>query len=97
MTRTEQKLHAGAELNWRGSGDHLVEVYRAFVGSELSLWAAATIAVLLREPDGRSRMLDELGRKVPRSTRSGPKKDREVACDRALHALRTKHADDVLP
>lgn len=96
LSRTEQKLYDGAHIHWRGSENHLVDVYRAFTGRE-SLWAAATIVVLLREPAQRAAILDELGRKLPRSTRSGPKKDREVACDRALQALLTKHADDVLP
>lgn len=90
MTRTEKKLHVGAEQWWPGSGDDLVLVYRSYNQDGDrggSMWAAATIAVLLREPAARSRCLAELTDKLPTSSKIGPKHDRSCAAAVALTRL----------
>lgn len=87
MTRTECKLFDGANLHWPGSGMDLVTVYRAFPGRELRLWAAAMIAVLLREPRDRTGCLAEMRKRLPKVTRQGPKALRVDAAKLALDRL----------
>ena len=88
MTRTEKKLHLGAEYWWPGSGDDLVLVYRAYAADrQMSLWAAVTLASLLRQPEERRGCLAELRKGLPTSTRLGPKQGRIKAALAALDHL----------
>ena len=88
MTRTERKLHEGAEHLWPGSGDDLAIVYRAFAAhGAVAYWCAATIATMLHGLVPRAEAIDTLRTHLPRATRPGPKMDRATAADAALDRL----------
>lgn len=82
------KLLLGAEYHWPGSGARFVAVWRAYAPDKrVSLWAAATIAQALKDPEHRAGCLRELRDRIPHSTRSGPKRDRETAAREAIESL----------
>ena len=89
MTKTERTLTRAANIHWPESAADLLLVYRAYhaAGRELSMWAAASICVLLTTPSARAESLQDLRRRLPRSTRSGPKAARAAVAEAALDRL----------
>lgn len=87
MTKTERKLHEGAERKLPGSGDMLVRIYRCAAGRGPSLAMAAACAVFLTTSRSEGyAMLKEMVRKH-RPTRTGPKEERYHAAMGALDDL----------